>query len=226
MVNRKSLSLPESVCDVAANAVVLGLHSDEILRKGVTGRVSFSHNIIFDYASARLLLDEESLFQFVTENTTRTIFYRPTLSYFFRHVWVHDRDLFWKIAFWFIGANDLPERLTIVPAIVIQGAAENNSLWRISLHSQALPGPGRKKQRSSQAHSALCRPCGGLQGDRRRLWLYVFDKLSYAPDLEFINEYVSLLSIASETAASDDICFWRHCVADFALDLGDCFKIR
>ena len=199
MVNRKSLSLPESVCDVAPNAVVLGLHSDEILRKGVTGRVSFSHNIIFDYASARLLLDEESLFQFVREDPTRTIFYRPTLSYFFRHLWVHDRDLFWKIALSFVGANDLPERVTIVPAIVIQEAASR--LEDIA----PLAGPASAARNKIVAGTLRAvQTLGGLQGDRRRLWLYVLDQLSNAPDLEFINEFLALLSIASETAASDE----------------------
>jgi hypothetical protein len=80
MVNHKSLSVSESVPDTAPADLVWGLQSDEILRKGVTGRVSLSHNILFDYASARVLLDEENVVAFIRDDPTRTIFFRPTLS--------------------------------------------------------------------------------------------------------------------------------------------------
>lgn len=78
MVSNKSLSVAEAVVDSVPSDVIARLQSDEILRKGVTGRVSFSHNILFDYGSARLLLDEETVFSFVREDPSRTIFYRPT----------------------------------------------------------------------------------------------------------------------------------------------------
>lgn len=200
MVNNKSLSVAEVVVDSAPSEVIAGLQSDEILRKGVTGRVSFSHNILFDYGSARLLLDEETVFSFVRDDPSRTIFYRPTLSYFFRNLWVKDRNLFWSTAFSFIAAKDLPERATIVPAIVIQEAAG-------SLDDLA-PLIGSSSPAKNKAIAGVLRAIqtlGGMTGERRRLWIDALHSISDGLDLEFINEYISLLSTASETSdASED----------------------
>jgi hypothetical protein len=41
------------------DAVIRGLQSDNLLRRSVTGRIAFTHNILFDFAVAKLLLDEE-----------------------------------------------------------------------------------------------------------------------------------------------------------------------
>ena len=195
MVNNKSLSVSEAEVDSAPSEVIAGLQSDEILRKGVTGRVSFSHNILFDYGSARLLLDEESVFSFVREDPSRTIFYRPTLSYFFRNLWVKDRNLFWRTAFSFIAAKDLPERATIVPSIVIQETA--GSLDDLTpLIESSSPAKNKAIAGVLRAIQTL----GGLTGERRRLWIDALRTISDGLDLEFINEYISLLSIASESS--------------------------
>ena len=76
------------------------LQSEEILRLSPTGRISFSHNILFDYAVARLLLDEESFQPFINEDASRSIFFRPSLSFFFHHLWLTDRNLFWTVTVW------------------------------------------------------------------------------------------------------------------------------
>jgi hypothetical protein len=199
MVNNKSLSVAEAVVDRAPSEVIAGLQSDEILRKGVTGRVSFSHNILFDYGAARLLLDEETVFSFVRDDPSRTIFYRPTLSYFFRNLWVKDRNLFWSTAFSFITAKDLPERATIVPAIVIQEAA--GSLDDLApLIGSFAPAKNKAIAGVLRAIQTL----GGMTGERRRLWIDALRIISDGLDLEFINEYISLLSIASETSDASE----------------------
>lgn len=199
MIKHKSLSVAEAVVDSAPNAVIEGLQSDEILRKGVTSRVAFSHNILFDYGSARLLLDEETVFSFVREDPSRTIFYRPTLSYFFRNLWVKDRNLFWSTALSFIAARDIPERATIVPAIVIQEAA--------SSLDDLTPLLGSSSPAKNKAIAGMLRAIqtlGGMSGERRRLWIDALRSISEGLDLEFINEYISLLSIASETNDASD----------------------
>ncbi|MGA7765737.1 MAG: hypothetical protein WCA27_05880 [Candidatus Sulfotelmatobacter sp.] len=198
MVNHKSLSVSESVADTAPADLVWGLQSDEILRKGVTGRVSFSHNILFDYASARVLLDEENVIAFIRDDPSRTIFFRPTLSYFFRRLWVYDRDAFWKMTFSFVGADDLPERATIVPAIVIQEAAT-----RAEDVAALLESSSSARNKTIARVLRAVQTVGELQGRRSQLWLGMLDQLSKHPDLEFINEYIALLSISSETASPD-----------------------
>jgi hypothetical protein len=196
MVNHNSLSVAESVSDTAPADLVWGLESDEILRKGVTGRLSFSHNILFDFASARVLLDEENVVAFIRDDSSRTIFFRPTLSYFFRRLWVYDRDTFWRMTFSFVGANDLPERATIVPAIVIQEAAT-----RAEDVEALLASSSSARNKTIAGMLRAVQTVGELQGGRRQLWLGILGRLSEQPDLEFINEYIALLSIGSETAS-------------------------
>jgi hypothetical protein len=203
MVSNKSLSVAEAVVDSAPSDVIARLQSDEILRKGVTGRVSFSHNILFDYGSARLLLDEETVFSFVREDPSRTIFFRPTLSYFFRNLWVKDRHLFWSTAFSFVAAKDLPERATIVPAIVIQEAASS-----LDDLAPLLGSSSPAKNRAIAGVLRAVQTLGGMSGERRGLWIDALRSISEGLDLEFINEYISLLSIASETSdASEEGAF-------------------
>ena len=134
------------------------------------------------------------MFSFVREDPSRTVFYRPTLSYFFRNLWVKDRNLFWSTAFSFIAAQDLPERATIVPAIVIQEAA--SSLGDLA------PLLGSSSPAKNKAIAGLLRAIqtlGGMSGERRGLWIDALRSISEGLDLEFLNEYISLLSIASET---------------------------
>ena len=99
MVDRNTLSLPDEVLDGTESTEIMSvLRSEEILKVGTTGRISFAHNILFDYAVARLLVDEQSVLRFIAEDPSRTIFLRPSLSFFFHFLWLTDRALFWKVA--------------------------------------------------------------------------------------------------------------------------------
>lgn len=197
MIERRVLSVSEDDAHVErAGRCLLTLQSDEVLRQSVTGRVSFYHNILFDYSSARLLLDEEVVLSFVTQDPSRTIFFRPTLSYFFHHVWLKDRQLFWRLAFSFLGSRELPERAKIVPAVTVYEAAV--------IEDDVLPLTTGTSAAAISGIAALLRAVqalGGLQSPHRPLWVSVLAKLADRPELVFVNELVALLNIASETAA-------------------------
>ncbi len=124
MVEARSLSIPEtSVYQVGQGSILSALQSDEVLRESVTNRLSFVHNILFDYAVARLLLDEQNIEEFIQVDKARTIFFRPSLVYFFHYLWFRDRALFWTVAFKFFSSELLPERARILPAITVCEAA-------------------------------------------------------------------------------------------------------
>ena len=197
MVNRNSLSVSEA--DIAAPQYAGSfsrLQSDEVLRQSVTSRISFSHNILFDYATARLLLDEETVVAFIQEDPSRTIFFRPSLAYFFHYLWLRDRALFWKTAFLFFDSGTmLPERARVIPAVTVYEAAQTIADLEpiISVSSQAelqgIAGTLRAVQALGGLHSAT----------RRKLWLDVLTTLASNPGILFINEFTALLNAADES---------------------------
>ena len=131
MVNRRSLSVREGDLRLQGMGDALReLRSAEVLRESVTDRISFSHNILFDYAVARLLLDESQFFGFASD-PTRTIFFRPSILHFFHHMWWNDRGLFWEVASRCFSDAKLPERAKVVPAVVI---TESPARWTSSPH--------------------------------------------------------------------------------------------
>lgn len=195
MIGRNALSLPEELAYSPGLAAPLqGLCSSEVLRKSITDRISFAHNILFDYALARLILDEEEVFRFVREDSTRTIFFRPSLSYFFHYLWWRDRELFWKIALEFFANPDLPERAKVIPAVVITEASRSISdLQPVLREETSTINKGITLiLRSLQA-------LGSLQSAQRALWLELLTNLSTVIRVDFINEYVALLGITNQS---------------------------
>lgn len=75
------------------------LFSDEIIASSeLTGqRVSFSHNILFDYAVSRIVIDEDinEVVKFLTQEPARALFLRPSLTYYYARLWFADRSRFW-----------------------------------------------------------------------------------------------------------------------------------
>jgi hypothetical protein len=202
MVIRNSLSVAEG--DIAAQQYAVSLsrlQSDEVLRQSVTNRISFTHNILFDYAAARLLLDEQTLVAFIQEDTSRTIFFRPSLAYFFHYLWLRDRELFWKTAsLFFDSATALPERARVIPAVTVYEAAQTLADLEpiISTSSQAEVQGIAGTLRAVQA-------LGGLHsGTRRKLWLDVLGRLAANPGILFINEFAALLNAANESKTADE----------------------
>jgi hypothetical protein len=197
MIERKALSVPEGNVYVQGLGLTLNqLQSDEVLRKGPTERISFVHNIIFDYAVSRLSFDEESIHSFIVEDQSRTIFFRPSLAYFFHRVWLHDRITFWKLTFSFYATESIPERGRIIPAIAIYEA-----LRSIEEIEQLLANDSDTAKDVIAATLRAIQTLGGLQSPRRGLWLTLLSKLADNLSLRFINEYVALVRLASDSSS-------------------------
>jgi hypothetical protein len=201
MVRRNSLSVAEQHVYSPGFATALKeLRSCEVLRESVTDRISFAHNILFDYGVARLVLDEEEVFRFIDEDSTRTIFFRPSLSYFFHYLWWKNREFFWKIALKFFGQPGLPERARVIPAVVLTDATRSLADLQPLLEEQT-DGAIRGISLALRSLQAF----GSMQSPRRQMWLALLDRLSEAVRLDFINEYIALLSAANVSRAEGEV---------------------
>ena len=200
MVEARSLSIPETdVYKIGQGPILSGLQSDEILKESVTNRLSFVHNILFDYGVARLLLDEQNVEPFIQTDLSRTIFFRPSLAYFFHYLWLRDRALFWTVAFRFFSSALLPERARILPGIAVCEAAQTaEDLGPLLAGSSSANISGvTATLRSLQA-------LGGLSGPSRKIWIGMLSHLSDNLDVSFVNEYIALLARADETKSVDE----------------------
>jgi hypothetical protein len=199
MVQLKTLSVAEvDISNVELANALRETLSVELLRKNVTGRIFFSHNILFDYALARVILDEVRLPTFLAEDSNRSLYYRPSLNFFFGHVWLADRLLFWKIVQESMAAGALPESVSVIPAVVVCQMA-NRALDFEPLHANP----------DSSVLALLRRVLVGLQAlgvppNRRGLWIDFVSRLSQLPNVVFINELLSVLGILKEGMRSNE----------------------
>ena len=126
MVDRFSLSCEKSEIPRGFDKQLRdSLFSDEILQKSdfLGQRILFSHNILFDYAVAKLAIGEtpEEFVQFLEEDLKRSVFLRPSLVYYCAHLWLHDPNLLWKSFQLLFASSHLKERsyVHIIPASAI-----------------------------------------------------------------------------------------------------------
>lgn len=100
------------------------LLSDEIIvLSELTGqRISFSHNILFDHAVSRLVIDEviSEVVGFLTEEPARSLFLRPSLTYYFARLWLVNKNKFWESFSYLLNSEDQNLRVfaRLVPASV------------------------------------------------------------------------------------------------------------
>lgn len=104
LITTRSLSLPVNAFlrefTPEQSAAFEYLQSENILDETTAGdrRISYSHNILFDYAVSTLCLsrDIDTLLQFINEEPSRPFFLRPSFVYFFSQLWFDDSVSFWK----------------------------------------------------------------------------------------------------------------------------------
>jgi hypothetical protein len=194
MVKTRTLSIPAQAAHPmpGASAVFQSLLSDEILRKTSTNRVAYSHNILFDFSVAKLLLDDDRLFEFLSD-PERSIFYRPSVSYFLVLLWYRDRQVFWKVtARFFKSTVPLPARLQVLPGMAIFHSARLGTDLEplLSVSDEAGVSTALSVLRAIQAFD-------GMGSRRSGLWLHTICELSQRLNILFFNEYLALLEIAS-----------------------------
>jgi hypothetical protein len=197
MVNSRTLSVAfqDSYKMMGASSTFKSLLSDEVLRKTQTERVAYSHNILFDFSVCKLLLDEERLFAFLRDSQ-KSIFFRPSVSYFLALLWYKDRDLFWTVTSRFFAKDsELPARVTVIPGLTMfRGATAKQDfipLWKLS---------GEVALNAIVSILRAIQAFAGMSSRRASLWLFLLCELSNQLDITFINEYLALIEIASRNS--------------------------
>jgi len=197
MVDRNSLTLsirelPQKVTDDAA--ALSDLLRNEVLRRSSTGRVSYSHNILFDFAVSKLLIDESNFLRFLTRTPAHSIFYRPSFSYFLTRLWFQDRTLFWQTITPLIEEKrEHAGRISVIPAFVIYETAESDDDLKPLLSPAVLTRGTVYVLRAVQASN-------GLATHKRALWIRLLHQLSLTPKEAFINEFIGLTDEAAQIA--------------------------
>ena len=206
MIQSKTLSIAEvEISNIELSTALRELLSVELLRRNATGRIFFSHNILFDFALARLSLDEVRLSAFLAADSNRSLYYRPSLNFFFGHVWLAAPPLFWKIVREDIAGGKLPESVRVIPAVVICQLAKGLSELD-SLHIDA--------DRTMQIF--LRTVLIGLQAigvppNRRDLWIDFIFLLTKAPQITIINELLSAMSVLKDGMRTNEQGQLNHC---------------
>lgn len=127
MVDQRSLSVrTDEVFEATANEAWRSLMTGEVLVYASSSeqRITFGHNILFDYAVSVLLIEDDAskLIEFLTEDPSRPLFLRPSLSFYLTRQWHESANLFWNI-FWRMLPNaDLHIRLfarLLSPTVVV-----------------------------------------------------------------------------------------------------------
>ena len=197
MVNTKVLSVPETeIVQPGYEGVLRSLKSFEVLRKSVTGRLTYAHNILLDYAIARLLLDEYRLFDFIRDDSSRSLYFRPSLTLFFHRIWAIERSLFWKITIGVLSSEDLPERIRVVPAVIVAEAVTASEDVRLD-GLQLILGTSYKSFIGLllRAISAV----GAFSSSRRSLWIVWTLSVTSNLEVAWINEVLAVIATLYNT---------------------------
>lgn len=121
--------------------------------------LAFSHNALFDYAVARLLLrgDRKHLVSLFHDHSELVLIARPSLDLHFRHVWESDstRTEFWKLVLEVFQKDDVPEIVKIIgPSVAAEVAKELTDLQ--VLCSALFDADHSVRKYAAQALKHLC----------------------------------------------------------------------
>lgn len=101
LANKENLSCPkeaiisDSNFSVFDNLMSLGVITESSVTKQ---NITFSHNILLDFAISKYLIidDPDSLVEFTNTNQKMPFLFRPSFIYFYSKLWNLDKPLFWK----------------------------------------------------------------------------------------------------------------------------------
>ena len=184
------------------------LLSDEILAKvSSTGqRIAFSHNILFDYAISVLLIEDEpqQLEDFVHEDPSRSLFLRPSFTYFFTRLW-YDNDApekFWR-AFWHILPSDQSLHLRLFARLIPTSVIANEAR-RIEQLTPLLERLRNGRSFANEAIAHLLQSLRTLQIEHDTLWCNFFDQVSAHLHPKFAGDLATLTSEMLEQATKKE----------------------
>lgn len=183
------------------------LQSDEILAKVSSNgqRIAFSHNILFDYAVSVLLIDDEPQYleRFVTEDPSRPLFLRPSLTYFFTRLWYYDSTSFWK-AFWHIFPSDQSVHLRLVARLIPTSVIANEA-HKIDQLASLLGKLQNGDPVASKTIARLLQSLRMLEIERDALWIDFFDQISVHLHSDFAWDLATFTSDILERATDANI---------------------
>jgi hypothetical protein len=131
MIITHSLSVPISYLSKSIEDGEDYLFSNGILVKvGINkNKIAYAHNILFDYAVSRLVIDnnENGLFKLISSDKSNIILLRPSIWYYLTKVWYNDKILFKKICLKLYKSNakDIPIIAKIMTTRVVVQEAES-----------------------------------------------------------------------------------------------------
>lgn len=200
LVDSRSLSVrKDQVFSIAESEPWRELLSSGVLAEEERGgqRVSFAHNILFDFAVSELLIEDnpQALESFLAEDRSRPLFLRPSLNYYFTNLWHGKPDTFWDI-FWHVIANPHPDlRLfaRLLPATVI--ARE------LADPVQIEPLLIRQRHDRATGDQAILRVLQALKAldvARDATWSVICEKLSQDCSDRFIGELAQSVAVMHE----------------------------
>ena len=172
------------------------LLSDDILTvdPATKQNITFSHNILFDYAvSVRIIEDEpDQLEKFITEDPSRPLFLRPSLTYYFTRLWYYKPDNFWRV-FWHILPKDQSVHLRLVARLIPPSVIANEAR-KIEQLTPLLQELQNRKPIAEEAITRLMQSLQNLQIKREIPWIYFHDRVSQNLSADFVWDLARLTS--------------------------------
>ena len=208
MVKKRSLSIRQSdIRKMLIQTAWDDLLSDEILTKVSSSgqRIAFSHNILFDYAISVLFIDDEPkhLERFISEDPSRPLFLRPSLTYFFTRLWYYDSASFWK-AFWHIFPSNQSVHLRLVARLIPTSVIANEA----RTVDQLTPILEKLQNGDPVASKTIARLLQSLRMreiKRDALWIDFFHQISAHLHSDFAWDLATLTSDILERATDVNI---------------------
>ena len=205
-----SLNLDKSVGQTAWD----NLLSDEVLTKvsSTKQRIAFSHNILFDYAVSVLLIEDDPqlLEDFVLEDSSRPLFLRPSLTYFFIRLWYDTPENFWN-TFWHILPSNQFVHLRLFARLIPTSVIANEARDIVQV-TPLLEKLQNKEETANEATMRLLHSLRALPIKRDALWIDFFDHVSdhlhtdFAWDLAILTSEILERSIKSADTDTIDVC--------------------
>ncbi|RKU31840.1 hypothetical protein C6497_00735 [Candidatus Poribacteria bacterium] len=210
MVKQCSLSIRQINIGKSLNQTALDdLLSDEILaRVSSTGqRIAFSHNILFDYAISVLLIDDDEpkqLEEFITEDPSRPIFLRPSLTYFFTRLWYYeDARYFWRV-FWHILQSEQSVHLRLVARLIPTSVIANEAR-EIEQLKPLIQELQNREPIAEEAITRLFQALQTLQIKREKPWIDFCEQVSEYLNVDFAWDLANLTTDILEKTTDPDV---------------------
>ena len=183
------------------------LLSDDILTVDSTTKqnITFSHNILFDYAISVLLIEDEpdQLEKFITEDPSRPLFLRPSLTYYFTRLWYYKPDSFWG-AFWHILPKDQSVHLRLVARLIPPSVIANEAR-KIGQLTPLLDKLQDRRPIAEKAITRLMQSLQNLQIKRELPWIHFHDQVSQHLHDNFAWDLANLTSDILEKTTDSNV---------------------